>query len=84
MGTKGICPTNSDLEGKVKFYRSICALKDIQKGELFTSDNLGGKRPGTGIPTKHLSEAWGKKAQRDFSSNELLDHADLGLISRCD
>ncbi len=58
----------SDSEKKNKiFRRSIYAVKDIQKGEEFTNENIKIIRPGYGAEPKHFGDLLGKK-----SSNKIL------------
>lgn len=42
-------------EKSKRFKRSIYVIKDIEKGELFTEENVRIIRPGDGIPPKYLS-----------------------------
>lgn len=50
--------------------RSIFAVADIKKGEVFTESNIRSIRPGEGIPPKYLYCLLGKKAPRDISFGE--------------
>lgn len=43
--------------------RSIFVVKDVKKGELFTSENLKIIRPGYGLHPKYLNDLIGKKAK---------------------
>lgn len=53
--------------------RSIIAAKNINKGELFTEENLTAKRPGTGISPMRWDEVVGQRAKRDFKEDELIE-----------
>jgi len=53
-----------------QFSRSLYIAKDIQKGELFSEENLRSVRPGYGMHPKHLKDYLGKKAQKDYSFGE--------------
>jgi len=53
-----------------QFARSIYVAKDIQKGEIFTEENIRSVRPGYGMHPKHLKEILGKMAQRDYKFGE--------------
>ena len=44
------------------FRRSIYAIKDINKGELFTEKNINSIRPGLGLPVKYLPKIIGREA----------------------
>ena len=48
------------------FKRSVFVVKNIQKGENFTSENLRIIRPGFGIPPKYLDLVLGKTAKKDL------------------
>jgi sialic acid synthase SpsE len=77
LGEGGIRPSRSDREQSQRYYRSICTLRAVRAGESFTRENLGGKRPGTGLPTRRLPELWGTRARRDLPENTLLEPGDL-------
>lgn len=49
-----------------KFRRSLFAVKDIKKGEVFTKDNVRSIRPSAGIAPKYLEELIGRKAECDI------------------
>jgi N-acetylneuraminate synthase len=52
--------------------KSLVALQTILKGEPFTPNNLGAKRPGTGISPIRYWEFLGKTAARDFGADEFI------------
>lgn len=76
LGKPEIIPSDIDLQGKRNYYRSICTLRPIAQGEVFTSENIGGKRPGTGIPTTRLDDFFGHKATSDLPADKLLEEQD--------
>ena len=53
--------------------KSLVALTSIGAGDEFTSENIGVKRPGTGISPMRWHEVVGTKAHRDFQVDELID-----------
>lgn len=59
-----------ELTEKIKksrhFSRSLFAVKDIRKGEEFTSDNVKSIRPANGLPPKDLVKVIGKKASQNI------------------
>ena len=77
LGKAAIAPSNEDLAGAKLYYRSVCSLTHIKKGDRFTTHNLGGKRPGTGIPTERLPEIWGRTAARDIAPDTLLTDKEI-------
>ena len=45
-------------------FASVCSIKNIKKGDLFTKENIWVKRPGTGdFLAKDFSSILGKKAK---------------------
>lgn len=46
------------------FRRSLFAVKNIKKGEVFTEENVKSIRPGYGLPPKYLKLILGKKSKR--------------------
>ncbi|NMM61291.1 pseudaminic acid synthase [Clostridium sp. P21] len=46
--------------------RSLFVVKDINKGELFTEENVKSIRPAFGMETKHFKDVIGKKASVDI------------------
>lgn len=65
-------PSVSEQKNIPIVRRSIVAARDIQKGEIFTEENLGIKRPGTGISPMLWYEVIGKKAKYNFQKDELI------------
>ena len=65
-------PSNSEVKNISIVRKSIVASKEIKLGDEFTSDNLGVKRPGTGISPMQWDEVVGKVASKDFQADELI------------
>lgn len=65
-------PTPSELRNKPIARRSIVAATAIRAGEIFTSDNVTTKRPGTGISPMRWDEVIGQAAPRDFAPDEFI------------
>lgn len=59
-------PTKQD-EGSLKFRKSIFAIKEIQKGEVLTEENIRVIRPGDGLKPKELKNVLGMKAKVKIS-----------------
>ncbi len=70
-GVKRPMPTESRNIAVAR--RSIVALRQIGKGELLTEENIGARRPGTGISPMHLWDWLGKSASRNFGAGEPID-----------
>lgn len=57
----------------IKFRRSIYVVKDVQRGDKFTSENIKRIRPGFGLPPKYYEKLIGKKAKLDLKKGSPLD-----------
>lgn len=53
--------------------KSIVARRSIGVGEVFSSDNLTVKRPGSGISPMRWDEILGRRAMRDFVADEMIE-----------
>ncbi|MFR7985659.1 MAG: N-acetylneuraminate synthase [Clostridia bacterium] len=73
MGDGDKQPVPSELGNIIVARKSIVALKDIKKGELFTEENITTKRPGNGISPMRWFDILGTKACRDFREDELIE-----------
>jgi len=74
-GVKAPHPVDLEYQGLVR--KSIIASHPICKGDIFTRENITTKRPGTGISAIHYDEVLGKRANRDYTDNEMIDHSCL-------
>lgn len=77
MGRAAILPSDADLAGARKYYRSIVAARDIAAGATLTREDLAFKRPGTGLPPREASRIVGRRAARFLPADTLLDDEDL-------
>ena len=66
-------PSPSELKNMVIARKSIVAKTPINKGDVFSEDNITIKRPGSGIPAMKWDSVIGKKASRDFMEDELIE-----------
>ncbi len=55
-------------EDNAKFRRSLYAVEDIPKGNVFTEKNIRSIRPGYGLPPKEYENVLGKKASCDIET----------------
>ena len=65
-------PTESELKNRTIARKSLVAIKPISKGELFSVDNIGCKRPGNGVMPSRYWEYLGKMANDTYSVDDLL------------
>ncbi len=68
-----------DLEKPIRAWahRSVVSLQDIPKGVRISEKMVWTKRPGTGIPAKHLDQVIGRVAQVDIPANHLISWEEL-------
>jgi len=52
--------------------KSLVAVRAIKAGEMFSVENIGAKRPGTGISPMRLDEVLGRSAPHSFAADELI------------
>ncbi len=65
-------PSRSEKPNMEIARKSIIAKQVIQKGEIFTEENLTVKRPGSGISPMRWDEIIGMQAHRDYDKDELI------------
>lgn len=66
-------PTASERKNRDIARKSIVAAKAIKQGEIFTTDNLTTKRPGSGVSPMRWNEVLGERAVRCFEEDELIE-----------
>ncbi len=66
-------PSQSERPNIKIARKSIVAAKNISKNEIFTKDNITVKRPGTGINPMLWDDIIGRKACRNFLTDELIE-----------
>ncbi len=82
---KAVGSVNYDLTEKQAsgrdFSRSLYVVKDIQKGETFTTENVRSIRPGYGLHPKFLSDILGKTANQDLRKGDRMSLDFLEIFS---
>jgi N,N'-diacetyllegionaminate synthase len=66
-------PSRSERKNIDIARKSIVARCAINKGDLFSEDNITVKRPGYGISPMRWFDVLGKMAKRDFEEDELIE-----------
>ena len=66
-------PSTSERKNIAIARKSIVAKCRIEKGQIFTEENLTTKRPGTGISPMRWNEIIGTVAQRSYNEDELIE-----------
>ncbi len=72
MGNGIKIPTTSEQKNKEVARKSLVALESISVGEVYTENNLGCKRPGSGIAPVRYWDYLGKKANKEYAIDELI------------
>ena len=66
-------PSTSESKNIEIVRKSIVAKTDIEKGAMFSRENLTTKRPGSGISPMLFDYVIGKKAKKNFSKDDLIE-----------
>ena len=72
LGSEKKEPSQSEIKNRPIQRKSIVARCHINKGEIFTEENLTTKRPGTGISSAKWFEVLGETADRDYEEDDLI------------
>lgn len=69
--------TDSERKSHV-FRRSLFAVEDLKKGEVFTDSNVRSIRPANGLKPKYLKMILGKKAKKNIKKGTPISFGLLG------
>ncbi len=72
LGSDIKTPTKSEISTMQSARKSLVAIDSIRAGELFTIHNVGAKRPGGGISPMHWDQYIGKRASRNYTTDDLI------------
>jgi len=72
LGSEKKGPVQGELKNLAIARRSLVAIQDISQGEVFTINNLGCKRPGTGTSPLQYWYMLGKKSDKDYRKDEMI------------
>jgi N-acetylneuraminate synthase len=70
-------PAPSEATTRRNNRKSIVLERPIRAGERITAAHIAVKRPGYGIPPKHLDELVGRAVRRDLQADDVLTWEDL-------
>ena len=73
FGIPNKIPAISELKNMEPSRKSIVAAKDIEVGETFEEMNMTVKRPGNGLPPSMFWSMIGRKANRAYKKDELIE-----------
>ncbi|HVZ53573.1 MAG TPA: N-acetylneuraminate synthase family protein [Pseudolabrys sp.] len=77
LGSATLEPTAAERDMRAIARRSVVALRDIAPGETFAADNIGLRRPGTGLAPEFYERILGRAALRPLRKDELLRARDF-------
>lgn len=73
IGTGIKKPSKSEEKNINIARKSVVAIRNINKGEFFTENNIGVKRPGIGISPMRWDEIIGRTAIKDFKIDDIIE-----------
>ncbi len=74
---KKLTQAEAEVDHHLSFRRSLYACKDIEKGAVFSEDNVVALRPVEGLCASRLYDVLGKKASRSISVDDPIRADDL-------
>jgi N,N'-diacetyllegionaminate synthase len=77
LGSPDLRIQDSEFPARANARRSIVLERDVPEGTVLTVQDLGFKRPGTGISPADLAAILGRRARRPLSQGTILSHSDL-------
>lgn len=77
MGSPHIKPTDAEQHMRLLARRSITTLSDISPGEAMTTENIGLRRPGNGLPPIFMDDIVNRKAKHALNKGHLITWSDL-------
>ena len=72
LGFKDKLITKSEKKTKLLVRKSLVAMNDIKKGEIFSYKNITAKRPGKGISPFKIKKFLGKKSFKNFKKDQFI------------
>jgi sialic acid synthase SpsE len=70
-------PIDIEMETREKARRSLVTVRPLEAGKRIKQDDIGVKRPGTGIEPKHLDDLDGWEAATDIEDDQTLTWDDV-------
>jgi N,N'-diacetyllegionaminate synthase len=80
LGSSVVAPTEKEKEMRILARRSIVALKKINPGETLTIENIGLRRPGSGLSPMYFEQVIGSKCLKEINAFSRLALGDFGNV----
>lgn len=77
LGMSDLMPTDAEMKMRDIARKSVVTLIPIKKGERLSLENVGLRRPGTGIPPDKFDTVLGRRAVCDMPSDYLVSVQDI-------
>ena len=77
LGSAQKTPAPSELAVRDVVRRSVTTTRNMAAGELIAAQDLALRRPGTGIPPRHIERVAGRRAARSLPAGTVLQWRDL-------
>ena len=73
LGNGNKVPAPNELTNRDVARKSIVAAREIKAGEIFDTENIAVKRPGTGVSPMQWYEVLGRTASKSYRKDELIE-----------
>ena len=73
---------SSSEKNSKRLRRSIFAIKDIKKGEKFSTYNIKKIRPGDGLSPIYFEKLINKKSRQNINNGEPIKYRDVGFLKK--
>ena len=74
LGSPLLRPSAEEIDMRDLVRRSIVALRNIEPGDTFSEDNIGLRRPGTGLPPSQYENILHKTAAVRIANGDLIEY----------
>lgn len=70
-------PVGPEILNRRNNRKSVVAISDIRRGDIFSVLNIGIRRPGYGLEPRFIDEFIGRRSTREIKKDELLHTKDI-------
>jgi N,N'-diacetyllegionaminate synthase len=77
LGNKYKSPSQIELNNSKGMRRSLVTISAIKKGDTLTKENIGFKRPASGLHPNYIYKVTGKKVSTDLAADSLLELSNI-------